>query len=185
MTKCVILISGLPCSGKSTVANIIAKHLNCNVISMGDVIREESSKTGLEPHKIAISLRLKEGRRIIAKRVVDKILRELDRKDVVIVEGVRSFEEIELFKEYDLNTVLIYVTASRKIRISRALSRGRSEDLKDVPELTLRDLRESIYGLTELIIYADYIINNDYEDLRRLEEECFKIVKDIDKIIHG
>ncbi len=183
--KCIILISGLPCSGKTTVAEIFRKYFNCNIVSMGDVIREESSKTGLEPHKIAIYLRCREGRRAVVNRVIDKVLKELENSNVVIVEGLRSFEELEAFREIGYNTVLIYVVASRRVRESRALSRGRAEDVKHVPSIHHRDLRESIYGLIELILYADYIINNDYEDLKKLEEDCLKIIKDIEKEIHG
>ncbi|NPB00156.1 MAG: AAA family ATPase [Crenarchaeota archaeon] len=170
-----LLIAGLPCAGKTTVAKILSELTNAPVIVMGDVIREISEKTGEEPHKVAVGLRRREGRRAVAMRVLEKL--KNIQSSLVIVEGVRSIDEVECFRENGYDTYLIYVVASRPVRERRALSRGREEDVKHVPTITLRDLRESIYGLAELIVYADMILLNEFERVEDVREACINLLR--------
>ncbi len=170
-----ILIAGLPCAGKTTVAKILSEILNSPMIAMGDIVREISLKTGEEPHRVAIGLRLREGRRAVALRVLER-LKEYQ-NNILIIEGVRSIDEVECFRENGYDTILIYVAASRPVRERRAWERGRDEDVKHVPSLTLRDLREAAYGLTDLVIYADVMILNEYDRIEDLREACINVLK--------
>ncbi|NPA71174.1 MAG: AAA family ATPase [Crenarchaeota archaeon] len=175
-----LLIAGLPCAGKTTVAKILSELTNAPIVVMGDIVREISQKTGEEPHKIAVGLRVREGRRAIALRVLEKL--KNIKNDLIIVEGVRSIDEVECFREHGYETYLIYVVASRPERERRALARGRDEDVKHVPNITLRDLRESAYGLTDLIIYADVVLLNEYESIEGVREACINLLRKL-KII--
>jgi hypothetical protein len=46
----------------------------------------------------------------------------------------------------------------------------------------LRDLRESAYGLTDLIIYADVVLLNEYESIEGVREACINLLRKL-KII--
>ena len=168
MPKLLVLVSGLPCSGKTTVAQIIAQSFNAPILSMGDVVREEASKLGEDLGKIATLLRLREGRRAIAKRLVEK-LRGVD-SEVVVIEGVRGPDEVSLLKEESgCDVFLVYVVASRPVREERFRRRARQDDV-GLTTVNVRDLRESLYGILDLLMIADSVIVNDYENVQELEE---------------
>jgi len=95
----------------------------------------------------------------------------------------RRIEEVEEIRDkLNVKTYLVYVVASRPVRESRFQARGRADDLT-IRQLVARDLRESVYGLTELVIYADKIIVNDYPDLEPLEKEIDKLCQEILRLV--
>ncbi len=168
MPKLLVLVSGLPCSGKTTVAQIIAQNFDAPVLSMGDIVREEASRLGIDPGKVATLLRLREGRRAIARRLIEK-LRNVD-KDVVVIEGVRGPDEVAHLKEESgCDVLLVYVVASRPVREERFRRRARQDDV-GLTTVNVRDLRESLYGILDLLTVADIVLVNDYETTRELEE---------------
>ena len=102
MPKLVIGVVGMPGAGKSLVASL-AEELGISVVIMGDVIREEARSRGLEPTsenigKVMLNIRSKEGPAVVAKRCVPKI--NSIKSNVVLVEGVRSLDEVMEFKRY-------------------------------------------------------------------------------------
>ena len=75
--KLVIGLAGMPGSGKSLVVEA-AKELGYAIVVMGDVIREETSKRGLEltPQnvgKVMLELRMEGGITVVAKKCIPKI----------------------------------------------------------------------------------------------------------------
>ncbi len=181
MPRLLILISGLPLSGKTTLAKILSAKLNAPIFSLGDIVREEAAKLGRDPGEVASTLRVREGRRAVASRLVEKI--ESARSNVVIVEGVRSIEEVEeLCEKLSARPYIVYVVASRPVREKRMRERGRLDDAT-TRTVTLRDLRELIYGLAELLVYADKIVLNDHNELAVLEQEAETIIEDIHRLL--
>jgi len=177
MTRLLVLVSGLPLSGKTTLARLLSNRLNAPMFSLGDVIREEASKLNRDPGEVASLLRVREGRRVVASRLAEKI-RNVN-SDVIIIEGVRSIEEVqELCEKLHAVPYLIYVVSSRPVREKRLRARGRTDDVT-LCTVTVRDLREAAYGLTELIVYADKIVVNDFENVSELEREVEAITEDI------
>jgi len=167
-TRLAILIAGLPCSGKTTVAKILSEKLKAPLFSMGDIIREEAARLGIDPGKVATMLRTREGRRAVAYRLVEK-LRDVT-AEIVIVEGVRGPDEIDVIKEMlNMDTVLIYVVASRPVRESRFRQRARQDD-RTVSSVLVRDLRECLYGILDLLTIADIVLVNDFEEVSQLEK---------------
>lgn len=94
----------------------------------------------------------------------------------VVVDGVRSIEEVEALEEALGSIFLIYVVASRKTRYMRLLSRGRTDDPLTYSQFYMRDLREMRFGLAELLARADYIIVNEERPIEELEKEVAKLV---------
>jgi dephospho-CoA kinase len=160
--KKVIAISGMPGAGKG-VASEAGKILGFDVLVLGDVIREETERRGIEPTpknmgNVMLELRANEGAAVVAKRLLPKI--ESARSSTVIVEGVRSMHELqELQSKYEVITVTIH--ASPKTRFQRLLSRKRSDDPKTWEVFSERDSRELNVGLGHVIALADLVLINE------------------------
>lgn len=162
MTK-ILAFVGMPASGKSEAASVLRRK-GVTVINMGDIIREEVVRRGLEPTDantggVGSDLREKEGRNAVAKRCIPKIR---DAKaDFIGIDGVRSVPEVELFKEaFGNDFTLVSVDSPLELRFSRVLARKRSDDMKDISALKARDERELGWGMGEAMEIADLVIDN-------------------------
>ena len=160
--KKVVAISGMPGSGKG-VASEAAKQLGFEVLVLGDVIREETQRRGLEPTPknmgaVMLQVREDEGPAAVAKRLLPKIGER--QSHVVIVEGIRSVHELaELRSRFEVVTLAIH--ASPKTRFQRLLARGRSDDPKTLDTFYERDNRELNVGLGHVIALADFVAINE------------------------
>ena len=161
----IIAFVGLPLSGKSTACEV-AREMGVPIVVMGDVVREEAIKRNLELTdenlgKIAIELRKKEGMDAIAKRCIPKIREALKEKGVVVIDGIRSVEEVLRFKNtFGDDFVLIGIEAPLEKRFERAKLRGREDDVKSLEELKVRDERELSFGLKKAMEMADFTVEN-------------------------
>ena len=160
--KRIIAISGMPGAGKG-VASQAMKEFGFEVLLLGDVIREETQRRGLEPTpknvgSVMLQVRKDEGPTVVVKRLVPKI--EASRSPTIIVEGIRSEEELhELRTKFDVTSVAIH--ASPRTRFQRLLSRGRSDDPKTWDTFYERDSRELNVGLGHVIALADILLVNE------------------------
>src|SRR5580704_7138466 len=124
----IVGITGMPGAGKSTTAKALVAH-GFKRIVMGDVIREEARRRGLDPDekntaKVMLELREKYGPGAVA----EVCLRSLEAMDVklVVVDGIRSFAEVEVLER--AGTVkLLAVTASRGRRFRFLTERARGD----------------------------------------------------------
>ncbi|EHP85259.1 AAA family ATPase [Methanotorris formicicus] len=182
MVKVLIGITGMPGSGKSAIKKI-AKKFNIPVVSMGDVVREETRKSGLEltPENVgnmAIKLREMYGKEAIAVPCLKYVEEYFADCDFVIIEGVRSLYEVNYFKKhYPFLTIAIH--ASPKTRFGRLIKRQREDDAMDWDEFVKRDMRELGFSIGGVIALADYMVVNEenYESyLQELEDTLKKIV---------
>jgi len=177
----IIAFVGMPASGKGEAA-VVAKELGYPVVNMGDVVREEVRRLGLEPTDENLGgtgtrLRKGEGLSAIARRCVTK-LRTLN-GGVAVVDGVRNIEEVHLFKEeFGDDFLLIYVQSSTEDRLARINVRGRADDrLMDEKRLRIRDDRELGWGMGESIKNADLTIVND-GTVNQLRKKVRKIIEE-------
>ncbi|WP_252900669.1 AAA family ATPase [Vulcanisaeta sp. JCM 14467] len=92
----VIVITGLPGSGK-TIASDVAKELGLPVVTMGDVIRDETAKSGISSSAASVILRLRGGTRAIAYKTLEKVPKQ---SNVVVIDGARSIREVEAIEEH-------------------------------------------------------------------------------------
>ncbi len=157
----IIGIVGMPGSGKSVFDNV-AKDLGFTIIIMGDVVRAETIKQGLEltPENIGnvmISLREKDGAAVVAKRCIPRI----KKSEKVIIDGIRSLAEVEVFRKTFPEFKLVHIHASPDARFRRIANRNRSDDSQDWLIFTERDRRELGIGIGSAIALADYIIVNE------------------------
>ena len=171
MTKLFICITGMPGSGKSLVSRLISEIINAKVISMGDVVRKELKSLGLPQDlkttiKFAEELRKKYGKDIIAKLT----LKYVGKDEVVIIDGVRSLDELEIFRSKG-SVIVVAVHASPKVRYSRLKNRCRPDDPKSWNEFKARDLKELSFGIGNVIALADLVIVNEDIDVNSLKVE--------------
>jgi dephospho-CoA kinase len=161
--KLVVGLTGMPGAGKSMVVDA-AKMLGFTVVAMGDVIRQETQRRGLELNpqnvgKVMLLLREEGGNTVIAQKCVPKI-RETENPKV-IVDGLRSLAEAELFKENFSSFTLVAVHAAPEVRFTRLHSRGRSDDPPNYAVFHERDMRELGVGMGHVIALSQHIVLND------------------------
>jgi dephospho-CoA kinase len=161
----VIGVTGLPGSGKSVVARV-AKSLGINVIRMGDIIRDEAEKRNANIGETAIQLRKEHGKYVVAERCVEIInesSHELSNDDKIryMIEGLRSPEEVKIFKKNFKNFKVIAVHSSPKTRFMRLKKRKRVDDSGDISHFQKRDNRELNFGIGDVIATSDYMIINE------------------------
>lgn len=184
--KLVVGLAGMPGAGKSVVVNV-ARAKGYGIVVMGDEVREEAKRRGLEPSpenlgRIMLELRRVEGQTVIARRCIPKIIGKAENK--VIIDGVRSLAEAEEFKRPFPKFVLMAVHASPETRFKRLFHRRRSDDPKNWEIFYERDMRELSVGLGNAIAMAEHIIINEgsletakkraAEALKRIEEKWMK-----------
>lgn len=161
----IIAFVGMPASGKSEASRIAAE-MGIPVIIMGDVIRKEVLKRGLEPNDsntgmVATDLRNCEGMDAVARRCISQI-KEAG-SELVVVDGVRGIAEVECFrKEFGKGFVLISIYAPIEVRFSRVQKRGRSDDMNSIEGLRHRDERELSWGMGEAIDASNVEIENNF-----------------------
>jgi dephospho-CoA kinase len=176
--KLVIGLAGMPGSGKSLALNV-AVESGYDVVVMGDVVREEAKKRGLEATsanigKVMLELRQAEGDNVIAKRCIPRIANAKAQK--VLVDGVRSLSEVEEFRRNFSRFTLIAIHSSPETRFKRLYHRQRSDDPADWKIFNERDNRELGVGLGNAIAMAEHMIINeeDFQTAKRRAKETLK-----------
>jgi dephospho-CoA kinase len=161
--KLVVGLGGMPGAGKSLVVET-AQELGYSIIVMGDVIREETRKRGLELDtqnvgKVMLELRAESGNYVVAQKCIPKIEQEIN--DRVLVDGLRSLYEADIFKEHFSTFTLVAVHAPPHERFNRLTLRSRSDDPPNWEVFHERDMRELGVGLGNVIAMAEKILVND------------------------
>lgn len=159
--KTVLGFVGLPGGGKSTAIEIAKKF--APVVVMGDVVREEAKQrdlaiTSANFGQIAVDLREKYGKMIIAERCISQI-QSLSAK-TIIVDGLRSMDEVKLFKKH-FHVIIIAICVSETKRHAWLQIRNRDDDSSSMDLIKKRDEREKQFGVQTVIDHADYNIKND------------------------
>lgn len=162
-SKLVVGLGGMPGAGKSLVVET-AKELGYDIVAMGDVVREQTRLRGLEPTPqnigtVMLALRAESGNYVIAQKCIPKILEQKNSR--VLVDGLRSLHEADIFREHFKNFTLVAVHAPPKIRFERLRARGRSDDPPNYEVFRERDMRELGVGLGNVIAMAEKILVND------------------------
>lgn len=162
--KTVVGLTGMPGAGKSLVLVETAHQLGYDVVVMGDVIREETAKRGLELNPknvgdVMLELRAKHGNNVIAEKCIEKI--EQKKSSLVVVEGIRSLHEVEVFRNHFPKFTLMAIHASPETRFKRLSNRGRSDDPKTWEVFHERDMRELSVGIGSAIAMAQFMIINE------------------------
>jgi dephospho-CoA kinase len=173
-----VVVTGMPGAGKSEVADTF-RNANVPVIVMGDVIREEVRKRGLEPDptntkKVMLELRDENGPGAVAMQCVNDLKQTT--AELVVVEGCRSVAEIQVFDDYAEKVITVCVHASPATRFKRLRERGRDDDPSDWSVFRERDIREISVGLGGVIALSDIMLVNEgtVDELHELSQNVVK-----------
>jgi dephospho-CoA kinase len=183
MKKALILIVGLPGSGKSFAADAIKKHFHAKALKTGDIIREEIKRRGLPytpENDTKMRLWFHAGREYL---VVERLWKKMKNyKGIIVIDGLRSPKELALFKKmYKCKIFLIKIQSSFKMRAQREIERGRFGKQESIKYLRERDKSElgKLVGLKQLLKKADYAIDNSRLTKKQMEGKVVKLIKNI------
>lgn len=159
----IIIITGMPGAGKSEVADAFS-NAGYPLIIMGDVIREETRKRGMEANpentkKVMLDLRKKHGPGAVATYCLDGLCNQ--ESNIIVIEGCRSIAEIDVFDDYADEVVIVCVHASPKLRFSRLQERNRDDAPSTWEIFRERDIREISVGLGGVIALSDIMLVNE------------------------
>lgn len=174
----IVAITGMPGAGKSTAAQALEGRGFGRVV-MGDVVREETRRRGLEPDaqntgKVMLELREEFGPGAVAEVCLRKL--KDSKADVVVVDGVRSFAEAEVFARAGV-VKLLAVTASRDRRYRLLTERRRGDAPASRSGFEERDARELSVGVGDAIALADESISNERATAEELGNRVVELVE--------
>lgn len=171
----VIALTGMPGSGKEEFV-FQAKEKGIPVVRMGDVVRNEVSKQGLEltddnVGKTANNEREKYGFGIWAERTVPLV-----EGDFVLIDGIRGDAELSVFRKvFGDDLIVVGVHSSPKIRYERIKKRNRKDATTTLEDFHKRDNRELSWGIGNAIALCDLMIVNE-GSLAHFKKEVKKIL---------
>jgi len=188
--KTILVVTGLPGSGKSEVSDYI-KSLGIPMLRSGDVIREEVMRRGLElntknSEMISRKLREEEGMDAPVRRVGEQI--KSVKADLMCVEGPRDMHEIGYLATLG-SVVILIVDAPIKTRFERSVGRKgsrlepKTRDPKDMEEFKWRDKKERERGMDQLTStskYPRHVIDNSGTKAK-LKANVRKLVESLGK----
>jgi dephospho-CoA kinase len=183
----VVMIVGLPGSGKSLSAQMLKNH-GFEVIELGDIWRELLKKNGISRYdpintrEFTRKLRVKYGKDVYARHAYKKIQ---GKRSLVAIMGVRSTYERDYFRKKIKKFYTIALLAPVALRFGRLKHRHKPEDpetLKAFKWLDTRERRgfmkarsEEKHGVMHIIKDADFVIANT-STIAKLELNLNKII---------
>jgi len=177
--KTIIALVGLPGAGKTDAAAFFTEKA-FPVISFGKVINDYIDKEGLahseEVHKkVREELRVKHGKQALAVLNQEKLKKALHKHQIIVIDGMRSWEEYTYLKE-NMKHVRIFIVniyADKKIRHHRAANRTYRRNLFGEQ----RDINELIgTNMGPTIAFADFVVKNNFskEDFNDKLESVYR-----------
>jgi dephospho-CoA kinase len=175
-----VIITGMPGAGKGEIAEAF-QTAGVPVIVMGDVVREEARRRGLEPNPentktVMLDLRAKDGLGAVALRCLEDLKQQT--YDVVVIEGCRSVAEIDVFDDFAEEVKIICVHAAPNVRFNRLRDRGRDDAPQEWVTFRERDLREISVGLGAVIALSDIMLINE-GTIEEFRENARAIVEEL------
>ncbi|MEE8198604.1 MAG: AAA family ATPase [Thermoplasmata archaeon] len=169
-----LCVTGMPGSGKEVFLEE-ANRKGLSVVRMGDVVREEAARRGIDLTDadvggMADREREAQGSDIWARRTLERI-----RTDRVVIDGLRSLEELDAFAARFVDLVIVAVHASQATRYRRIAERARPDDISSEDAFRTRDRRELRWGLGGVIALADEVVVNE-GDLAKFQAQAVTIL---------
>lgn len=179
--KAIIALVGLPGAGKSEAAAFFTKK-GLPVISFGKIINDYIDKhklghTETVHKKVREELREKYGKEALAVLNKDKISELLKLKNIIVIDGMRSWEEY-LYLKKELKKIRVYILvlyANKQLRYERSSKRAYRANLYGEE----RDINELIgTNMGPTIAFSDFLVKNNFsmKDFHDKLEEVYRQV---------
>ncbi|ABK78473.1 dephospho-CoA kinase [Cenarchaeum symbiosum A] len=168
----------MPGVGKSTIAAGLAV-MGYVTINMGDMVRKEAARRGIEPTggnlgRLMLELREKGGPGAIAELIRPQI--DAAGPGTAVIDGIRSNDEIEFLKGVGRVRILsIHASAGRRFGLLQG--RGRPDDPREMRQLEERDARELGVGIGTSIALADESLSNNGLTAEQLVDRAVSIIQ--------
>lgn len=174
----IVAVTGMPGAGKSTAAEALVSKGWKRVV-MGDVVRAETKRRGMEPDskntgEVMKALRNERGEAAVAELCLETIRRMGSEK--VVVDGIRSMPEVEAFRK-SAKVILVAVHASPGRRLALLKERGRRDDPDSLDMFLARDRRELEVGIGKAIALADEVVSNEHSTPEGLSKDIVAVVR--------
>ena len=101
---------------------------------------------------------------------------ELSTSNIILIDGVRSNDEIQVLRKFGI-VKLLAIHASTDKRFDFLQKRGRSDDPQTKKHFEERDSRELGVGISNSIALSDYAISNIDLTKDELIDSAFKIIQ--------
>lgn len=175
--KLIVCFTGMPGAGKSTAAKA-SEELGFETLNMGDGVREETLRRGLpltdeNVGVVMIDLRRKGGVDAVAHLILSKIM--ASSRALIAVDGVRSIEEVEVFREAGVVKIMA-IYAAPEVRFRFLTGRGREDAPVSKEVFRTRDEREISVGVGKVIALADDVVSNNGISIEDLKKETRRIL---------
>nr|MDO8085304.1 AAA family ATPase [Candidatus Sigynarchaeum springense] len=177
----VIGLVGMPGAGKSLAVEALVAKKSAKIVNMGDMVREQLTKAGLPitPEnlgKMAEDLRKKRGPDVVAQLTAEKVAEVGKKGDLVVVDGLRSMQEVSYFRGRFRFPVLA-IHSPPATRHARMKERLRADDSTKPGYYEERDARELKFGIADVIVLADeMIVNSEQTTVAELQEMASKAI---------
>ncbi len=185
MAKIIIGLTGEIASGKEVTKKYLIEKYGAESSKFSAILRDVLNRLGLPFSRenlssLSLALRQTFGEDLLAKVVTADAKKILEEKDLVIIDGVRRFEDIAYLKKLP-EFILFAISAEPNLRYERMIQRN--EKVGDT-EKTFEDFMndhklETEVQIPEVMASADYQLDNNhgFESLhRQLDEIMSKLL---------
>ncbi len=188
----ILVVVGLPGSGKSTVAEMLREE-GFDVIEYGDIWRELLKKAHVpmkDPRatrEFTANLRRKYGKDVYSRHAVRKLRKSMRH---VVLMGLRSTYELDYLEKRVKKIDIIAIRSSFQTRFGRMKRRGKPEDPRTLVDFRwletrekrgfLPDKKEEKHGVLVIMNKAGHTINNNGTK-EQLKKNLDRVLSEIDK----
>ncbi|OYT26837.1 MAG: hypothetical protein B6U97_02860 [Candidatus Altiarchaeales archaeon ex4484_96] len=165
-------------SGKTKAAEFLVKEYKANYLRYSQIFMDLLNRLNLPINRVNLQklgrvLREEFGSDVI----VNAFMKDLEGcdSDVVVIDGIRYQNEVDLLRKYPHN-ILIYIHSEPRQRYERIKKRGEKDESNiSWMEFIKADESETEKYIKQLSAEADYIINNQ-GPVKQLEDALEKII---------
>jgi len=176
------LVSGYPCSGKTTIGEHLSVNNGFHHIEASDFMRHAYHQHHGYTSAVPLEKFATELLKAYPETVVEGVLSEIKKSDRtnIVVTGFRAAEESVLFMaQYDgsCDVDTVFLSADAKARFERSQKRDREDALSTLDEFTRRDSIQEKMGLRAIADKYTSIIENNtsIESFCRKFETSFEL----------
>lgn len=161
MKKIIICLTGMPGSGKTTVADML-RAKGFTIVELSAELKRLMEICGMPfnmQNREVFTVKLKKafGQDILAKFATEAVARS---KGNVVISGVRNTAELSYIHTLNPNIAMIALHVPKDVRYDRIMHRKKGLKTHNYREFEWRDRKNVALGTMKVINSADYVLLN-------------------------